>query len=143
MAIEKGVCRNCTGGGHIANDCPLRKRSKDRGKGKNGSKDQLHMLLDRAMQNDLEYLCALEEEHPLALFPCNVGGRFGIALLDDGATRNYISLTFAKRAKLQIQQAQEKSIRLSNGNSMRKHGMVQFEMQMSEWKGIVNAFILY
>jgi hypothetical protein len=99
MAVEKGLCKNCIAKGHIIRDCPLLKRLKAK-----GERDQLAALIDSQMETDLDYLCALAEDVPLFLFPCIVQDAFGVTFLDDGATRNYVSLSFAKRAKLRMQE---------------------------------------
>ncbi len=79
------------------------------------------------------------------MFPCSIdGGSFGIALLDDGAARNFVSLSYAKRARLRIQGFVEepKPIHLPNGQVMKIYGTTEFDLEMSEWKGKVRAWVL-
>ena len=97
------------------------------------------------MQNDSQYLYALQDTPSLMLFPCITNDAFGIALCDDAATRNYVSLRYAKQAKLWIHElpdSKKMMVTLPNGNSMRKIGTVELELQISEWKGMVKAFVL-
>ena len=97
------------------------------------------------MQNDSQYLYALQDTPSLMLFPCITNDAFGIALCDDAATHNYVSLRYAKQAKLWIHElpdSKKMMVTLPNGNSMRKIGTVELELQISEWKGMVKAFVL-
>src|SRR5213078_2507005 len=79
-------------------------------KKKNGKGDKLNAMipdyaaaLGSEMQADLGYLCSLAENVPLAMFPCSIETSAGIAILDTPATQVYISLSYARRAKLVIQ----------------------------------------
>ena len=47
------------------------------------------------MQADLDYLCALAEKVPLAMFPCSIETSASIAIFDTATTRIYISLPYA------------------------------------------------
>ncbi len=135
---EKEVCRICAAKGHTAHDCPIKRRNDGNG----GSKDQLSSLLDSAMQNDSQYLYALQDTPSLMLFPCITNDAFGIALCDDAAMRNYVSLRYAKQAKLWIHELPDSikmMVTLPNGNSRRKIGIMELELQISEWKGMVKA----
>ena len=120
MATDAGVCWTCAAKGHLASACPKRpkngqrngKATEDRG----GS--QLNALipgysaaLGSQMQIDLEYLCSLAENTPLAMFSCFIIerisegiptlvdaevsmssiSRHGVTLLNIGASQNYIS----------------------------------------------------
>jgi len=116
MATDKGVCGNCAAKGHTARYCPLEQSRNGNGnngngkKKKNGKGDKLNAMipdyaaaLGSELQADLEYLCSLAENVPLAMFPCSIETSAGIAILDTAATRVYISLSYARRAKLVIQ----------------------------------------
>ena len=141
MCKEKEVCRICAAKGHTAYDCPIKRRSDGNG----DSKDQFSSLLDSAMQDDSHYLYALQDTPSLMLFPCITNGTFGITLCDDAATRNYVSLRYARQAKLRIHElpdSQKTTVKLPNGNFMRKIGTVELELQISEWKGMAKAFVL-
>lgn len=96
MARGEDVCARCAKGGHIAKDCSL---PNPRPKKKNG-KNQLNTIRASAisgMDIDYDYFCSLSEgTTPLAMFPCIIRSKRGIALLDTGATRNYISRAYAK-----------------------------------------------
>jgi aspartyl protease/zinc knuckle protein len=154
LSREKNVCRNCAANGHIARDCPL--GPKTRHKGGSGGSGNLNAILsglvrlEKAMNvgnsTDFPYLCSLAEDIPLAMFPCTVdGSSLGVALLDDGATRNYVSLAYAKRARLRIQELSDmssKPIRLPNGQRMKVYGTTEFELEISEWRGKVQATVL-
>ena len=146
LAKEKNVCRNCAGRGHYAKDCPL--KSSGRSGELNAilsSLQDLKKAVSLVNTNDIAYLCALAESTPLAMFPCSIdGGSFGIALLDDGAARNFVSLSYAKRARLRIQGFVEepKPIHLPNGQVMKIYGTTEFDLEMSEWKGKVRAWVL-
>ena len=85
------------------------------------------------MDIDYEYFCSLSEGIiPLAMFPCIIRSKRGIALLDTGATRNYISRAYAKRMGLLINSSPIDVVNLPNGQVMRIYGTVEFEMDMSE-----------
>ena len=88
MYKEKEVCRICTAKGHMTYDCSIKRRNN----GNRDFKDQFSSLLDSAMQDDYQYLYALQDISSLMLFPCIINDVFGIALCDDVVTRNYISL---------------------------------------------------
>jgi len=150
LSTEKNVCRNCAAKGHIARDCPLGSK-----KSRKGGSGNLNAILsglariEKAMNvgnsTDYQYLCSLAEDVPLAMFPCTIAGSsLGVALLDDGATRNYVSLAYAKRARLRIQElsSKPKPIRLPNGQRMKVHGMTEFELEISVWRGKVQATVL-
>ena len=77
----------------------------------------------------------------LILFPCQLNKAFGTAFCDDGAMNNYISLKYAKQAKLCIQPTMGQ-VRMANGMSMRKYGTVKFPLHIGEWHGIVKAIVL-
>jgi len=97
------------------------------------------------MQDDSQYLYALQDTPSLMLFPCIINDVFGITLCDDAATRNYVSLRYAKQAKLRIHElpdSNKTTVKLPNDNFMRKIGTVEFELQISEWKGMVKASVL-
>ena len=123
LSKERDVCRNCAAKGCIARDCPLGSKKSRKG----GSGNLTAILsglarIEKAMNvgssTDYQYLCSLAEDIPLAMFPCTIAGSsLGIALLDDGATRNYVSLAYAKRARLRIQElsGNPKPIGLPNG----------------------------
>ena len=102
LSKEKNVCRNCAGRRHIARNCPLESKT---GKGSADLNAILTGLarIEKAVSivnsTDFPYLCSLAEKTPLAMFPCSIdGSSFGITLLDDGATCNYVSLSYAKWA---------------------------------------------
>ena len=85
---EKEVCRICAVKGYTIYDCPIKRRIDGNGE----SKDQFSSLLDSAMQDDSQYLYALQDVSSLMLFPCIINNAFGIILCDDAVTRNYVSL---------------------------------------------------
>src|SRR5256714_15101590 len=67
----------------------------------------------------------------------------GIVLLDYGATRNYISLAYAKRARLEIRQdAVNRSVRMPNGQTMRVYGTAEIVLDIAEWRGKVRGVVL-
>jgi hypothetical protein len=141
LSLEKDVCRNCAAKGHFARNCPLRKNKNG------GGKDQLNALipgLDSEIHEDIDYLFAMTERLPLAMFPCVVKTTMGIVMLDTGASRNYISLSYARRAGLRICQAEvgPNTVRLPNRHTMKVCGTTEFVLQMSEWKGTVQAVVL-
>jgi len=79
------------------------------------------------------------------MFPCTVAGSsLGVALLDNGATCNYVSLVYAKRARLRIQELSDKPnlVRLPNGQQMKVYGTTKFDLKISEWRGKVKAKVL-
>src|SRR5438477_7765785 len=95
------------------------------------------------MDTDYEYFCSLSEgTAPLAMFPCIIRGKRGIALLDTGASRNYVSRAYAKRIGLQINSSPIDVVNLPNGQVMRVYGTVEFTMDMSEWNGTIKATVL-
>ena len=94
------------------------------------------------MDGDRDYLCALAENIPLALFPCSIQDAYGIALRDFGSTRNWTSKGYAKRAQLPIHSSPVKVVRLPNGQKMQVYGAMEIELEMSEWKGKVRAWVL-
>ena len=139
--MEKDVCHNCAAKGHFARNCPLRKNKNG------GGKDQLNALipgLDSEIHADIDYLFAMTERLPLATFPCVVKTTMGIVMLDTGASRIYISLSYARRAGLRICQAEigPNTVRLPNRHIMKVCGTTEFVLQISEWKGTVQAVVL-
>ena len=99
ISKENNVCRNCAGKRHFAQNCPL-KRAGDL---VDTSDSDVRQAIVNS--NDRDYLCSLGEDDniPLAMFPCTVdGGSHGIALCDYGATRNFVSLAYAKQAQLKM-----------------------------------------
>ena len=56
MCKEKEVCRICAAKGHMMYDCLIKRRNDDNG----DTKDQFSSLLDNAMQDDSQYLYALQ-----------------------------------------------------------------------------------
>ena len=133
MSDEKHRCYNCAGRGHVARKCPIQKQAGD----------QLNAMIPdyedvgSSMQEDIDYLCALAEcSTSLALFPCAIDRCMGIAFLDYGATRNYISRAYAKRARLEIRQdAVNRSVRMLNGQTMRVYGTAEIVLDIAEWVG--------
>src|SRR5947207_4513240 len=124
MCKEKEVCRICAAKGHMAYDCSIKRRNN----GNEDSKDQFNSLLDSAMQDDYQYLYALQDTSSLMLFPCITNDVFGIVLCDDAVTHNYVSLRYARQAKLHIHElsdSEKMTVKLSNGNFMRKIGIVE------------------
>src|SRR5204862_3775541 len=116
---EKKVCRICAAKRHTTYDYSIKRRNN----GNEDSKDQFSSLLDSAMQDDYQYLYTLQDTSSLMLFPCITNDVFGVALCDDAATRNYISLRYAKQAKLRIHElpdSKKMTMTLLNGNSVKK-----------------------
>ena len=111
---DKKLCNNCAAEGHIAKNCPL-------AKGK--SSEQLNTFIpgfanhvNSQIQRDYEYFYSMAERTPLAMFVCSIAQSLGVVLLDCGATRNYISLEYAKRSQLSINRLTPiKHIRTPNG----------------------------
>ena len=63
-------------------------------------------------------------------------------MLDCGASHNYISLEYAKRSQLSINRlAPIKPICTPNG-LLRVYGTVEFILEMSEWRGKIQAFVV-
>ena len=141
LAKIKNVCARCAGTGHFARRCPLYKPLK--GKKNAKGKDQMNAIGTSEMDTDYEYFCSLSEgTAPLAMFPCIIRGKRGIALLDTGASRNYVSRAYAKRIGLQINSSPIDVVNLPNGQVMRVYGTVEFTMDMSEWNGTIKATVL-
>ena len=64
-----------------------------------------------------------------------------IALTDTGATRNYISHGYAKRLGLRIQEIPS-STKVRRGHRIQGFGTTMFEMEMSEWKGMMKVTVI-
>src|SRR5947199_484606 len=141
LSQEKGVCRNCAAKGHFSLRCPLKKNNNG-GKGQ-GQLNALIPGVNSEIQQDLDYLFSIVERTPLAMFPCSIDRTLGIAMLDTGATRIYISLEYAKSIGLRIYESPDAQVvRVPNGQAMRVHGETEFTLQISEWRGKVNATVL-
>ena len=76
------------------------------------------------------------------MFSCIIRNKHGIALLDTDATRNYISRAYAKQIGLSINSSPIDVVNLPNGQVMRVYGIVEFEMDISEWRGKITIMIL-
>ena len=95
------------------------------------------------MDIDYEYFWSLSEGTvSLAMFSCIIRNKHGIALLDTDATRNYISRAYAKQIGLSINSSPIDVVNLPNGQVMRVYGIVEFEMDISEWRGKITIMIL-
>ena len=92
MCKEKEIYRICAAKGYTTYDCLIKRRTDDNEK----SKDQFSSLLNSAMQDDYQYLYTLQDTPSLMLFPCIANDVFDIVLCDDAATRNYLSLRYAR-----------------------------------------------
>ena len=92
---------------------------------------------------DLTYLYSLLDEDTLWLFPYFISDFQGIALPDTGATRNYISRTFALRANLSIDPFEiTKHVSLAGGQKMAVYGKCKVPIQMSDWHGEIEAIVI-
>src|SRR5277367_314991 len=103
--------------------------------------------MDSGIDPDSEYLCSITDRaNILMMYHCEVGQVPGTALADTGATKNYISARYAKKANLRFRKGVNadslRSIRLPNGQDMKILGQCEFELKMSEWTGTVVATIL-
>ena len=81
----------------------------------------------------------------LMMYHCEINKVLGTTLVDTGATRNYISARYAKKANLRFSRGDANSlrnIRLPNGQNMTILGQCEFELKMSQWTGTVVATIL-
>ena len=93
--------------------------------------------------SDYEYLTSLcERKDRLMTYGCKIKDRKGKALTDSGATRNYISKDYATKSNLRINKSNARSVKLPNGRTMRVLGLCEFELQLSEWTGLVRAIVL-
>lgn len=77
----------------------------------------------------------------LAMFICSIAKSPGITLLDTGAIRNYISLSYAKRSQIPIKRVPPKTIR-TPGGLLRLHGNAEFVLGIAEWRDKVEAIVL-
>jgi len=99
------------------------------------------------MDPDSKYLCSIHDRsNVLMMYHCEVDKVQGTVLADTGATRNYISARYAKRANLRFIERVDanslRSIRLPNGQDMKILGQCEFELKISEWTEMVVATIL-
>ena len=166
MVKNENLCRKCARKGHTAKDCPVPKPDS----ASNGNKLNAISELISEMENDFSYLCSLGEDIPVAMFPCAVKAmsnsdartrkwnvlfdmgssdhyivyeQNGIALMDTGTTRNYISRRFASRAGLSYEGVStSKMVCLPNGQIMQVFGSTRFKIEMSEWNGPVKATVI-
>jgi Retroviral aspartyl protease len=107
--------------------------------------DQMHDSIDSGIDQDQDYLCSIHNcDNTLMLYHCEANKVRGTALLDTGATKNYISRRYAERANLKFMRMGDSqcSIRLPSGKLMRILGYCEFELKLSEWTGTVIAAIL-
>ena len=152
MARKHGVCLKCAAKGHHIAECTVG-GSKPGTTESNGGKlaamlDRMQDNMDSAIHPDSEYLCSISERtsNILMMYHCEVGKVSGTMLTDTGATKNYVSARYAKKANLPFNKGVNAdslcSIRLPNGQDMRILGQCEFELKMSEWTGTVVATIL-
>jgi hypothetical protein len=145
-ARKENVCIKCAGKGHRIAECTA-------GTSKPGEKDKLNAMLDHIQDNndsemdlDSSYLCSVHDRKDvLMMYRCKVNKVPGTTLADTGATRNYISARYAKKANLSFKRGEansRRSVRLPSGQDMRILGQCEFELTMSEWSGTVVATIL-
>src|SRR5271170_1397489 len=92
---------------------------------------------------DFAYLYSLFDEDTLWLFPYFVSNLQGIALPDTGSTHNYISRAFALQGNLSIKQFDiTKHISLAGGQTMAAYGKCKVPIQMSDWRGEIEAIVI-
>ena len=112
----------------------------------NAMLDHMEDNVDSAMDPDSEYLCSIHDRsNILMMYNCEVSKVQGTVLADTGASRNYISARYAKKANLRFRKGDAdslRSIKLPNGQDMKILGQCEFELKMSEWTGTVVATIL-
>ena len=75
------------------------------------------------------------------IYNCEVSQVPGTMLTNMGATKNYVSARYAKKANLHFNKgvnadSQVGSIRLPNGQDLKILGRCEFELKMSEWTGM-------
>src|SRR5277367_4844491 len=106
LARKHGVCLKCAGKGHRIAECTAG-GSKPGTAESNGVK--LTAMLDHTqdmdsgIDPDSEYLCSIPDRaNILMMYHCEVGQVPGTALADTGATKNYISARYAKKANLRF-----------------------------------------
>ena len=148
LAKKHDVCLKCAGKGHRIAECTAGGSKPS----ENGSKlttmlDHIQDNINSAMDPDYDYLCSIHDRsNVLMMYHCEVGKVQGTALADTGATKNYISARYAKKANLcftrRVNADSLRSIRLPNGQDMKILGQCEFELKMSEWTGTVVATIL-
>ena len=92
---------------------------------------------------DFAHLYSLLDEDTLWLFPYFVSNLQGVALPDMGATRNYISRSFAVQANLPIEPFDiMKHVSLAGGRKMAVYGKCKIPIQMSDWQGEIEAIVI-
>ena len=150
LARKHNVCLKCAGKGHRIAECTAEGSksgtAESSGEKLNAMLDHIQDNMDSAIDPDDEYLCSIHDRsNILMMYHCEVGKVQGTVLADTGATRNYISARYAKKANLRFKRVDansRRSIRLPNGQNMKILGQCEFELKMSEWTGTVVATIL-
>jgi Retroviral aspartyl protease len=147
-ATRLKLCIKCAAKDHDSTNCMVGNHSsKPAEKRMLNAIDEVQDNIDsNGMELDSEYLCSIHNRKDiLMMHHCIVNGRGGSALLDTGATKNYISRHFAEKANLKFKgtvKSKSRMVKLPNGQYIKVLGECEFELGMSEWAEVVKVTVL-
>ena len=95
---------------------------------------EMNDVEDYSESRDVEYLFSLrQQKDSLMTYECEINSCQGTALIDMGATRNFVSKEFAEKSNLKfLNKMSPRDVKLPSGETMRILGNCEFDMQMSE-----------
>jgi hypothetical protein len=148
MARKEGRCIICAAKGHTFMQCTAEKDAARRKQLNTMESRSVHTPIEQDdaydETHDVDRLCTLsQQKNTLMVYQCQVNRRNGRAMTDTGATRVFISKKYALATNVKwLQKDKFHNVKLPNGDTIKVLGNCEFELQLSEWSGPVQATII-